>query len=197
MGLDPVGYYLDSPDLAQFDVVMICVRHATTILNMAGGWLEAMWRYNFQPMLYIVPHSLWAGKPTFEDIGQLVYYRFIVAEANVGFAVGIIGALYIFGGLAGVGVGMAILGWACRAGYQRLAPYRRAPASVFAYSVALWTLFMFLRFGTLGFTVVYVIQRLLVGWMVAVVLLLINRRSVVRSSRASNTTIAMKQLVRD
>jgi MFS family permease len=90
---------------------------------------------------------------------------------DVGFTVGIIAALYLFGGLVGVLVGMLIVGWLFRWLYERIGPWNRSPASVFVYGIFLWIVFLFLRFGALGFTILFVLQFELAGVIAAMVVL--------------------------
>jgi hypothetical protein len=125
----------------------------------------------------------------FEDLGQVMYRLFVDDAEHVGLSVGIIGGLYIFGGLIGLCVGMMVIGVLCRAIYLTLQPYKSNPARVLMYSMLLWIIFMFLRFGTLGFTIIFVIQKLLIGIAVTCLLLYFQRRSLRRQFLLSKPSL--------
>jgi oligosaccharide repeat unit polymerase len=186
---DPLNVYLNSPEFAVFDMSMASIVERNNIVTSIGGWFEGVWTCNFAPTLYLVPRFLWAEKPVFEDLGQVMYRLFVDDAEHVGLSVGIIGGLYIFGGLIGLCVGMMVIGVLCRAIYLTLQPYKSNPARVLMYSMLLWIIFMFLRFGTLGFTIIFVIQKLLIGIAVTCLLLYFQRRSLRRQFLLSKPSL--------
>ncbi len=166
----PIDFYFSTPELAMFDMIMLCIRSQEEILVAAGGWVNGFFDYNISPGLYFIPRMLWADKPVFHDIGQLVYSSFIGPETHVGFAIGIFGVLYLFGGIVGTFVGMVFLGVICKSLYSWLRPFEMNPAVIFGYSLFIWILFMFLRFGTIGFTILFVTQKLFIGVVTGILL---------------------------
>ena len=159
----PMDFYLNSPELAVFDMTMVSIRERTHILESIGGWLNGILNYNLSTILYLVPRSLWHDKPIFRDLGQELFRLFISDTGSAGFSVGIFAGLYVFGGLLGVLLGMAVIGIFFRSLYVIVQPWRGDPSFVFIYSIAIWIFFQFLRFGTLGFTILFFIQKLILG----------------------------------
>ncbi len=175
IALEPAKFYLNSPELAMFDMTMLAVEDREPLLHTINGPFWGGLKYNFAPAAYIIPRFLWPGKPTFTDLGQVFFQRAVGEREDVGFTVGIVGALYLFGGLVGVFVGMLIVGWLFRWVYERIRPWNRSLASVFVYGILLWILFLFLRFGALGFTILFALQFELAGVIVALVVLQATR----------------------
>ena len=165
----PTRFYLNSPELAVFDMTMLAVQDRRALLHEIGGPFRGGLQFNLAPATYIVPRALWPGKPTFSDLGQVFYQHAVGGQENVGFSIGIISGLYIFGGVLGVLVGMVVVGVLFRLVYQWLRPWDRDPGRVLLYSIALWMGFQFVRFGTLGFTIMFLYQfelpGVLVGWL--------------------------------
>lgn len=182
MSARPVGSYLETPDLAMFDVIEAVVSAPEQVISTGGGWWTTLWGNVVSPVLYVVPRILWADKPEFKDLSQVVYRTFFGTEDDVGFASGYLGALYIFGGMAGVLLGSGLLGYGAGRIYNVLAPWRGDPGSIFVYGVAAWILFIFARFGTIGFTAIYSIHRLGVGVTLSLTLMLGLHRWRLRSA---------------
>lgn len=174
----PLNFYFNCPELAVFDMSMASIMERERILESIGGWFSGIYHYNFSPVLYLIPRFLWPQKPVFEDLGQIMYRLFVGEAWCVGFSLGIFGGLYIFGHLVGVFIGMIVIGIMCRAIYLTFQPYKNNPLSVFVYSIAIWIIFMFLRFGTLGFTILFIIQKLLIGIVVGIFLLFLQKARV-------------------
>jgi hypothetical protein len=185
IALTPVRFYLDSPELNVFDMTMLAVQDRGALLHEIGGPFWGGLRFNFAPAAYIVPRFLWPSKPTFIDLGQVFFQHAMGGREDVGFTVGIVGALYLFGGVIGVLVGMTAVGAAFRLLYDWLRPWSRDPQRVLLYGIALWMTFHFLRFGTLGFTILQFIQFQLPG---VIALLLVPR--VQRQRAHSGTTLS-------
>jgi len=159
----PASFYLNSAELSVFDMTMMAVHDRAAILHSIGGPVWGGLVHNLAPVLYIVPRFVWPNKPVFTDVGVLFYERAMGGVAIQGFAVGIVGGLYLFGGLVGVGLGMFMVGVFFRWVYDSLRPWLKKPWQVLLYSVFLWMAFIFLRFGTLGSTLMFFIQFELLG----------------------------------
>ena len=169
--LEPLRFILNSPELAGFDMTVLAVQDRSSFLHEIGGRFWGALQYNFVGALYVIPRFLWPGKPTFTDIGTLFYQHAGGDQERVGFAVGIVGGLYLLGGLLGVLIGMAGTGAMFRIIYERLRPWNRDPRRVFLYGIFIWMTFHFLRFGLLGGTIAYFYQFELAGVIMALVIL--------------------------
>jgi len=159
----PARFYLNSAELSVFDMTMMAIRDRAPILHAIGGPVWGGLANNLAPILYIIPRFLWPTKPVFTDVGIVFYDRAIGDVAVQGFAVGIVGGLYLFGGVVGVVLGMFMVGVFFRWAYDSLRPWLQKPWQVLLYSIFLWVAFLFLRFGTLGSTMLFFIQFELVG----------------------------------
>ncbi len=169
----PLQFLLNSPELAVFDMTMLTIQARESLLHAIGGPIWGGLQYNFLTLAYLVPRFLWQSKPTFADLGQVYYQIAVGGGADVGFGVGIVGGLYLFGGFVGALLGMFLIGVVFRWVYEALHPWNQAPWSMFLYAIFIWMAFQFLKFGTLGFTLLFFIQFQLVG--VAAALLLVRR----------------------
>ena len=182
----PFYFYFNSPELAVFDITMVSIMEQSYILGEIGGWLSGILEYNFSSILFLIPRFIWESKPVFTDLGQVMYQLFISNTGNAGFAVGIFAGLYVFGGLIGVVAGMTFLGVALRFIYVKFSPWRGDPTMVFLYPIVLWLIFQFCRFGTMGFTIMFFIQKLLVGTAVAFLWLYVRRHYSFRNRGRTN-----------
>lgn len=189
VALAPVEFYLNSPDLAVFDMTMLATQDRAALLREIGGAFSGGIQYNVLPFTYVIPRALWPGKPVFSDLGAVFYQHSEGGREDVGFAVGIVGGLYLFGGVIGVLLGMFVVGLLFRMLYDWLAPWRRDPRNVFLYGIAIWTIFHLLRFGEVGGTVVYFYQFDLPGVVVAM-LVLGGRRARSTPARASEPSLS-------
>ncbi|HEY6222430.1 MAG TPA: hypothetical protein VIW26_01485, partial [Gemmatimonadales bacterium] len=170
--VQPLRFLVYSPELTVFDMTMLAVQDRAFFLHSVGGPFWGGLQHNVAPLGYIVPRVLWPGKPVFADLGTLFYARAIGDRPEVGFSVGLVGAAYVFAGVIGVVVGMALLGVVLRRVYDVLRPRRDGPWQVFFYSIFLWMAFLFVRFGTLGSTVIFFYQYEVVGVLAALVIAL-------------------------
>jgi hypothetical protein len=66
---------------------------------------------------------------------------------------------------------MGAIGALFRLAYEWVRPWSREPHRLLLYAIFLWMAFLFLRFGTLGFTLLYLIQFELPGVIVALLVL--------------------------
>ena len=172
MSTTPLAFYFNSPELAIFDMTELAVQDRERLLHAAGGPASVV-EYNFGPLLYVVPRAVWHDKPTFIDLGQVFYQAIVSGNPNVGFSVGILGGFFLYGGVVAVIVGMFGIGVAFRALYNGRKRRLRDPASVFIYGTVFWMCFQYLRFGTLGFTLLLFLQTQVPG---VVLVWLLSRR---------------------
>jgi hypothetical protein len=155
----PGLFFLNSPELNEFDMMAVVIQERDALLRDAGGAVPGLVRYNLQSLTYLIPRAVWREKPVLEDIGNVVYRNVFPGGEAAGFGVGVVGVLYLFGGVAGVGLGMILVGALFRWLYGVCAPAGgRRPAVVFLYAVLFWSLFSFLRYGTFGFVFLDFIQ---------------------------------------
>jgi hypothetical protein len=124
------------------------------------------------PALFAVPRVLSPSKPFFRDAGMVVFKENIGEDESVGFAIGVFGSAYIISGPVAILALLFAYGFILSRLYRRLNPLAGTFGGVFCYSACLWIAFMFLRFGTIGFTAIYVYQRMLPAIALAVFLLL-------------------------
>jgi hypothetical protein len=167
----PARFYLNSPELAVFDMTVLAVADREPLLREIGGVFRGGLEYNLAPAAYIIPRVLWPGKPAFQDLGQVFFQHAVGGREDVGFSVGIVGGLYLFGGVVGVLFGMVAVGVVFRLAYEWLRPWSGDLRRVFLYGIALWMAFHFLRFGTLGSPIMYFWQFELPGVIAALVAL--------------------------
>ena len=170
--LEPVRFYINSPELAGFDMTMLAVEDRSPILHEIGGPFWGALQYNLVGALYIIPRALWPGKPVYRNIGSIFYQHSVGGYyEEVGFTVGIVGGLYLFAELFGVVVGMVLIGVLFRLVYERLQPWNGDPRRVLLYGIFTWMMFHFLRFGDLGGTMVNFYQNELPGVLAALLAL--------------------------
>ncbi len=160
---DPFSFYLNSAEFASFEMLMFGIEDRDMMLKSVGGSLRGALKYNFSTLSYFVPRILWHGKPVYTDMSQIFYRRAIGDRLDIGFAVTIFGTLYLFGHLVGVVVGMFIFGIVLRRIYYLFLSRKGDPFNVFFYSIFFWMSFHFLRFGTLGFTLLFFFQTQIMG----------------------------------
>jgi len=158
----PLSFYLNSPELAIFDMTELAIQDRQGLLHAAGGPGSVV-RYNLGPLMYVIPRAVWPDKPTFTDLGQVFYQTIINGNRNVGFSVGIIGGFFLYGGVLATILGMFVIGVAFRALYEARRRRSRDPAFVFVYGTVFWMCFQYLRFGTLGFTLLLFLQTQATG----------------------------------
>lgn len=173
-GLDPTDYlggglwdamvfYFDSGELSTFDMISASLTHRDQLLAEMGGPLWGLLKYSFGTLVALVPRAIWPDKPGYEDPGHIYYQVLIGSNEDVAFAVTVWGTSFLFFHVAGILFGMFILGWVFRGMYALLQPWKRQPLNVFLYAIFYWIAFQFLRFGTLGFTLIFFLQTMLVG----------------------------------
>ena len=164
-------FYLDSPELATFDMVVASFLQRESLLTAMGGAFRAFIKYNIETILLtFVPPGIWENKPIYEDPGHMFFQILSGSKDNIGFAVTVWGTSFLFLHVLGILLGMFILGWVFRGMYQLLRPWEGNPFDVFFYAIFYWMAFQFLRFGTLGFTFIYFVTSMLIGVLAALFL---------------------------
>jgi len=170
--VQPVRFFLYSPELTVYDMTMLAVQDRAFFLHSVGGPFWGGLQHNVAPLTYVIPRFLWPTKPAFADFGTLFYERAIGDRPEIGFSVGLVGGAYVFAGVIGVALAMALVGVVSRWVYDVLRPRMDGPWQVFLYSIFLWMAFLLVRFGTLGSTVMFFFQYELVGVLAALVIAL-------------------------
>ena len=164
-------FYMDSPELATFDMVVASFLQRESLLTEMGGALRAFYKYNVETIfLSFVPPGIWVEKPTYEDPGHIFFQILTGSNSNVGFAVTVWGTSFLFFHVLGILLGMFILGWFFSGIYQLLRPWEGRPFDVFYYAIFYLMAFQFLRFGSLGFTFIYFVTSMLTGIIAALFL---------------------------
>jgi len=158
-----VAFYIDSGELSTFDLVAASIVQRAEILKQAGGPILGFLKYSFSTMIIFIPRAIWPGKPGYEDLSQ-VYYRVLIgSNEGVGFIPTIWGSSFLFFHLAGLIIGMYVLGWLFNSVYAIFQLQKSRPYDVFLYSIFYWMAFQFIRFGTTGFVLVMFVQSMIVG----------------------------------
>lgn len=163
--LDALAFYIDSGELSTFDMVAATLERRDELLLQAGGTLEGFLRFTFSSLVIFVPRVLWPEKPEYLDLSHIYRQVLVGPEEGMGIAPTVWGAAYLFFGLAGFVAFMFVMGWLLKAIYDRLRPSEGRIVNVVVYSVAYWLIFQAMRFGTLGFVTLIVVQSMLVGLM--------------------------------
>ncbi len=172
--LDVLVFYVDSSELSSFDMVAATLVYGGDLLHAAGGSLGGFIEFTFGSLVVFVPRLVWPGKPDYLELGQIYRSVLIGPQEGMGFSVTIWGAQYLFFGLAGLLTSLFVIGWFLEAAYALFRPWSGSAATVVLYSILFWMTFHALRFGTLGFVTLLIVQSMLVG---IVAMLVIGRRS--------------------
>jgi len=164
-------FYMDSPELATFDMVVASFLQRESLLAAMGGAFSAFYKYNVETILLtFVPPGVWVDKPIYEDPGHMYFQILNGSNDDVGFAVTVWGTSFLFLHVLGILLGMFILGWVFLGIYHLLRPWEGRPFDVFFYAIFYLMAFQFLRFGTLGFTFIYFVTSMLIGVLAALFL---------------------------
>jgi hypothetical protein len=164
-------FYVDSPELSTFDMVVASFLQREPLLTAMGGPFRAFFKYNIETIfLTFVPPGIWMNKPVYEDPGHVFFQILSGSKVDAGFAVTVWGTSFLFLHVAGILLGMFILGWFFRGMYQLFRPWEGKPLDVFFYAIFYWMAFQFLRFGTLGFTFINFVTSMLIGVIAALFL---------------------------
>ena len=65
--------------------------------------------------------------------------------------------------MIGLTIGFFVIGWFAKIAYYSFKPYEGLKSNVILYGIFFWLFFQFLRFGTMGFTIILFIQSMLIG----------------------------------
>jgi oligosaccharide repeat unit polymerase len=161
--LEILAFYVDTGEWSTFDMFAASLVQRDEILHQSGGMIIGFLKYSFSTMIIFIPRAIWPGKPEYEDLSQ-VYFRVLVnPDDGAGFAPTIWGASYLFFGIAGLIIGMCVLGWLFKCAYAMFQPTQGRPLDVLVYSMFFWLAFQFLRFGTFGFITILIVQSMIMG----------------------------------
>jgi oligosaccharide repeat unit polymerase len=156
-------FYLNSGEWMTFDMFLLSLEKSDELNHFIGGASYGFLYFTFATMVIIIPRAIWPDKPIFEDLGQK-YFQYIENSSEpVGYAVTVWGASFQFFNILGLTLGFFILGWALKYIYYWIKPYNGYRSDILIYGIFFWMLFLFLRFGTMGFTIVVFVQTMLVG----------------------------------
>lgn len=144
--------YMETPELALFEVNMVAIARASDMIDRAGGLLSSVLYYNFAHFSAIVPRLVWPGKPEFSDMSHVAFELTTGLSGSAGFAIGVVGVWYVWVGVPGVALVMFCLGLLFRNVYIRAMPRQAGPVGLMYYAAWLTIFFHLIRFGTLGFT---------------------------------------------
>jgi len=155
--------YLGSGEFMTFDMFLLSIREASALNDFVGGQMYGFFYYSFATIASVIPSAIWPTKPDFHDLGQK-YYQFIENDnESIGYAVTVFGSGYQFFNILGITIGFFLIGWFSKFIYYSLKPYEGFKSNVIIYGIFFWMLFQFLRFGTMGFTLLLFIQTMLIG----------------------------------
>ena len=155
--------YLNSGEFMTFDMFLLSLTQAAELNNFIGGSLSGFLYFTFATVAVVIPSAIWPNKPVFEDLGQK-YYQFIEnGTESVGYAVTVFGSSYQFFNMIGLTIGFFVIGWFAKIAYYSFKPYEGLKSNVILYGIFFWLFFQFLRFGTMGFTIILFIQSMLIG----------------------------------
>ena len=161
--LDVIAFYLDTGEISTFDMVAATIQRRDELLLQSGGTLLGFLQFTFSTLIIFVPRLIWPDKPAYLDLSHIYRRVLIGPEEDMGIAPTVWGAGYLFFGVAGFFVLMFIIGWVYESVYRYLRPRDAGVANVALYSIAFWVIFQAIRFGTLGFVTVVIVQSMLVG----------------------------------
>jgi hypothetical protein len=171
---DVLIFYVDSSELSTFDMIAATLVHGGDLLREAGGSLGGFLQFTFGSLVVFIPRLVWPDKPDYVELGQVYRSVLIDPQGTMGFSVTVWGAQYLFFGLAGLLVSMFAIGWLLDAAYALLRPRNGNAVNVVLYSIFFWLTFHALRFGTLGFVTLLIVQSMLMG---ILAMLVIGRRN--------------------
>lgn len=156
-------FYLNSGELMTFDMFLFSMQKSEELNQLVGGAFNGFLYFTFASLTMIIPRAIWQDKPIVEDLGQK-YYQYIENSSEpVGYAVTVWGSSFQFFSILGLTLGFFALGWALKYLYYSIKPYNGFFGDVMVYGILFWMLFLFLRFGTMGFTTVVFIQTMAIG----------------------------------
>jgi oligosaccharide repeat unit polymerase len=161
--LDVFAFYLNSGEISTFDMVAATIQQKDELLRQSGGTLLGFLQFTFSSLIVFIPRLIWPDKPAYLDLSQIYRRVLIGSEEDMGIAPTVWGAGYLFFDVAGFVVLMFVIGWAYESVYRYLRPRNAGVANVVLYSIGFWVIFQAIRFGTLGFVTLLIVQSMLVG----------------------------------
>ncbi len=160
---DVLAFYLDSGEISTFDMIVATIARRHELLLQAGGSLVGFFKFTFSSLTIFIPRVIWPDKPVDLDLSQIYFRVLIGPDENNGIAPTIWGAGYLLFDAVGFAILMFIVGWFFEAGYRLLRPKHGDVPNVVFYSIIFWLMFQAIRFGTMGFVTILVVQSMLTG----------------------------------
>lgn len=170
INLDAVGwsqgslfrFYSNSLEFASYELTAHIIQNSDRILSYFGDWVTAVYRTNFEPLLFAIPRAIWPEKPEiFVDYGHAVtasVFGMSLENSRYGIAATIVGVSWGFGGLAGLVISMSLLGWMCGACDNKyLSSARPSVNQLIIYAYLIMIMFHFFRQATIGWLFMIVI----------------------------------------
>lgn len=163
-------FYFNSLEFSFFELTAASFVDHETINRLLGGSFLAFYRPYIEPFLYIIPRSVWPGKPeTLVDISHAMsamIFNTDLTIATTGIAPGLPGTSYILGGPLGFTVSFFLLGILCRRIDMNYIGRRRAGDDILPMRIvwlAFWIVVVFhiFRQGTIGWVfMITVVQQM-------------------------------------
>lgn len=160
---DILVFYIDTGEWSSFDMIAASVVQHDVLLEKAGGPILGFLYYSLSTLIIFIPRAIWPSKPDYEDLSHVYFRNLVDPNGTAGFAPTIWGSSFLFFHLAGLVIGMYVIGWLFKGVYSMIQPNRGRPLNVLFYSIIYWMAFQFLRFGTLGFVIILFVQTMVVG----------------------------------
>lgn len=162
--IEAIPFFVDSGEFATFDMIELSITERSELLRETGGAAAGFMKYTFGTAHVFIPRLVWPTKPGYEDLSQK--YRLVaLGDSNGGIAPTVWGVWYMFFGPFGLGILMFMMGYFFELIYRKTDPSAGAVANVVLYSMFLWLAFQAMRFGTLGFVLLLVVQTMAAGFL--------------------------------
>lgn len=179
------AFYFNSLEFSTTEMLSVAFTAPDSVAARFGGWFDALISTNVTPFSYLVPRSLWEGKPTlFTDYSYAVNSLLSgkpLADSPVGYIVTLFGTSYIQGGAIGMCAIFLFFGIVCGNLDRQLGRTHSPIGYIFTYAMGLNLVFHFFRMGSLGWTFLIGITQQ-IGYLVGVILLVYLARSAVARS---------------
>lgn len=163
-------FYFNSLEFSFFELTAAAFIDHEAIDRILGGPLLAFYRPHIEPILYIIPRVIWAGKPeNLVDISHAmsaIIFNNDITLSSFGIATGLTGTSYILGGIIGFTLAFFFLGLMCRRIDKIYISNRYSGETVSPMRIvwlAFWLMIVFhlFRQGTIGWVfMITIVQQL-------------------------------------
>lgn len=167
-----IRFYFLSLEFSTFEAFALSIFYDNQIVALLGDTATAFYRTNLEPLLFLVPRTIWPGKPeAFVDVSHAVRVVMLggSVENGTGIASTLLGTSWALGNIVGLSAAMLSTGFASSF-FDKNARFKQMSLfQVITYSFVLVLLFNFFRQGTFGWTILTVfIQQagLLLGFFI-------------------------------